>query len=831
MRSVLTLVFVLSAAGAYAYDTTGYITMTASDSTTSSSFNSAGKWSDGKAPSAGKKYFVQSGRTLYTPNTGSATSPLVLTFAGDELAVTGTLWPLGGSLSANRLTINNLVMIGGGALRTSSTRPFFWGKTTVVESSRTKPVIFCGGTGGGTSFDKGAYVFEHGATMSAGGAEVVRFDEGTNEGKSYYGNFALTGSQATFFGTYLLTKHTSLCLSGKTDATVEVGEGAVFRTWFNRQPTTITGGGMQYFDPEVKTVDVASGGTLEVSASNTLTVANLHLAEGARISLLAEGGRCGQLLVTGKLTVDGPVALDAGSTFGVVTGAPPAFAMITLAKGAKGDEYLDLIALDEDSITRVGSLPHITRQVVTEADGSRTIRYSQREIVKLVQSGTMGDENNSPLICAHDTANKYYWSDHEAPTAGKDYYVATGYCINMPLCEEMVDFKGDSLTLSGNSYITSGSKSFCAGFNVGEFGLEGGAYVQIWSGNELPDAYGFVTMCIGGETFTVKGAKGGILRPYGNKMIRVTSNIVGDGLLTLTSLQNASNEGPRGTIELLGDNSGFSGKLLVTLPTDTRSRESEWGDTVPNEGIFARCIAGGDATLGGPMPEFTPDGVRVDQRSQLRITADTTLDAENRGVTFSGYARVLIDPDCTFAIMNPVRFDGTLRLEGDGILGLGGEMSFKNGSALPTVGTDVVDVRSGGLKPMHPHALDGAEIHLGADGLKFIYEIEPYEDGMQQYGLVNVKTTKPFVFGTGVETINVEIDFGGGPDGAPTVDYDLGLFTVANKTLAQDLFDRIRIRTNYARNNLELKMAENDLGYWTVYAHFGPKPSAMIIYH
>ena len=832
MRSILSVFLVFPAVAAFGYNTTGYITMTASDATTVPSFNTAGKWSDGMAPSAGKKYYIQAGRTLYTPNTGSASSPLIATFAGDELAVSGSFWVLGGDKSANRLTVNNLVAIGGCSITTSSHRPFLWGKTTIVESSRDNPVKFSCGTGGDSGFGQENYVFEHGATMSAGVTDFVRIDATTNGGKNYYANFAFTGSQTAFYGTYLLTDRTSLCLSGSMNSgSVEVGEGALLRTWFNRQPTSVAGGGLQGYDVSVKNVTVASTGMLEVSASNTLTVANLHLAEGARISLLAAGGVCGRLVVTGKLTVDGPVSLVAGSTFGVVTGAPPAYATVTLAKGATGAENLDLIALDESTITRIGPLPHISRQVVTEADGSRTIRYSQREIVKLVQSGAMADENNSPLICAHDTAGVYYWSDHEAPTAGKDYYADSGFSINMPMCEEMIDFKGDSLTLTGNSYITSGTKDFCAGFNVGEFCLQDGAYVQIWSGNALPDAYDFVTMCIGGETFAVKGAKGGVLRPYGNKMIRVASNIVGDGLLTISSLQSASNEGPRGTIELLGDNSGFSGKLLVTLPNDTRTRESTWGNTVPNEGIFVRCITGGDNALGGPMTAFTPDGVCIEQRSQLRITADTTLDAENRGVTFSGLARVLIDPDCQLAIMNPVRLQGTLRLEGDGILGLGGEMSFLNGSSMPSTGTNIVNVLSGGLKIMHPHALDGAEIHLLADQLKFIYDIDPDEDGMQQYGLMDVKTTTPFVYGAGVSTIDVEIDFGGGPEGAPTYDYDLGLFTVANKTLAQDIFDRIRIKTRYTRNYLELRMAENDLGYWTVYAHFGPKPSAMIIYH
>jgi len=825
------LVSGLAAVTTFGYDVSGHVKMTASDTTSVSSFNTAGKWSDGKAPSAGKKYNV-AGWTMYTPNTGTATSPTILTFAGDELVANGTIWPLGNDKNANRLTINNLILLGSSAIQTSGHRPFFWGKTTLKESSSTKPVTFDGGTGGDlTGFAKESYVFEHGATMSGDGAQCLRFRATTSGGKDYYGNFALTGSQTSFYGTYLLMARTSLCLNGRTDGTVEVGEGAMLRTWFNRYPTTITGGGLQYFDTTVKNVNVASGGTLEVSASNTLTVANLHLAEGAKLSLLAAGGRCGQIVVTGKLTVDGPVSLDAGSSWGVVTGAPPVYATVTLAKGATGDAGLDLIEMDESGISRIGTLPHISRQIVTDEAGNRTIRYTQREIVQLVVSGTSEDGNNSPLICAHDTKNRYYWSDGQAPTPGKDYYAGSGMVINMPECEEPVEFAGDSLTLANGAYIPSGNKTYCTGFNVAEFGLTGESYVQNWAGNVQPDSYELAMMTIGGDMFSVTGTKGGILRPYGNRMLRISSNLSGDGPLKATSLEYASNEGPRGTIELTGDNAAWSGKLTVTLKNDTRTRTSTWGNKVPNEGIFVRLIAGGDTSLGGPMTAFTPDGILVEQMSQLRITADTVMDAENRGVTFSGLARVLVDPDRMFAIMNPVRLQGVLRLEGEGTFGLGGEMSFQGGSSIPAVGTNVVNVLSGALKVMHPHAFDGAEIHLMADATKFIFDIEPDEEGMQQYGLMDVKTETPFVFGAGVSTIEVEVDFGGGPDGAPTVDYDLGLFTVKNKTLAQDLFDRIRIRKSYTRNYLKLRMAENDLGYWTVYAHFGPKPSAMIIYH
>jgi hypothetical protein len=88
------------------------VTMTAGDAVGTSSFNTAGHWNNGSAPSAGNNYF--SGNfVLRTPGDGGS-----YTFAGDSLTINNnSAYPNGllykGTGTAGTITINNLILNQG----------------------------------------------------------------------------------------------------------------------------------------------------------------------------------------------------------------------------------------------------------------------------------------------------------------------------------------------------------------------------------------------------------------------------------------------------------------------------------------------------------------------------------------------------------------------------------------------------------------------------------------------------------------------------------------------------------------------------------------------
>ncbi|MBB5351702.1 hypothetical protein HNR46_001941 [Haloferula luteola] len=99
------------------------VTLTASDGFGSSSFNSAGLWSNAAAPSAGNDY-SNAGFLLRTPATTSAS----YTFGGDSLTITGTgnfaaaandALMFKGLGTGNVITVSNLI-VNGGQLRHGS---------------------------------------------------------------------------------------------------------------------------------------------------------------------------------------------------------------------------------------------------------------------------------------------------------------------------------------------------------------------------------------------------------------------------------------------------------------------------------------------------------------------------------------------------------------------------------------------------------------------------------------------------------------------------------------------------------------------------------------
>ena len=78
--------------------TTGYVTLTATDTTSAQSYFSATHWSDGQPPHANTNYYVKSGWCLGTPFNNDemtaqlAVDPTCQTFKGHTLVIAGYIW-------------------------------------------------------------------------------------------------------------------------------------------------------------------------------------------------------------------------------------------------------------------------------------------------------------------------------------------------------------------------------------------------------------------------------------------------------------------------------------------------------------------------------------------------------------------------------------------------------------------------------------------------------------------------------------------------------------------------------------------------------------------
>lgn len=702
---------------ASAFDPIGYVKMSANDPAGAvTSFNGAGMWDSGAKPEKGKKYLIPSGKQMYGPSTGTLNDPYVYTFEGDQLVVQGTFWPLGPNYSQNILTVEDCILLGGGKFSNGGTRPFLYGKCTVLESSASKPFQITSGM----TTAKGQWVAEFGADLYGDSGQVIQFVNTSAAGTTWYQEYALVGSQENYLGSYDIGSRLAVQIGGYVPGSIVVRSGGTYRTWFYHGHSPETKEHYDVFsDPTVGSLTVENGGILEVSATNVLTVANLTLKAGANISIKSATGTNGQIVVTGRLTVEGPVNVSLSRSYNTEIGVPPRYSFIRLAPGASGTLRPEDFVLPAPTISdAVGTLPHIYYQAEEGEDGAVRLVEGRREIVKLLRAEEIDEKAYSALICASNKKDLAYWSDGREPHAGADYLATTGYGINIPQGTGILAFGGESLTLSGGANIQSGNAKGLTGLSFKELSFGTGTpYLQIWSGKSNY-AHGLSGMCVTGGVFSVCGTIR--LTPYGNFLLDVKSDLAGSGMVYARGLESAGNDGPRSNVEFSGNNTNWTGKLLVTLVDNTRDRpSSQWGNTVPNEGVYTTFYASDGKNLGGPMEGFTYDGITVNQLCKFAVTGDVVLDQANRGLFVERMARFQVDEGKTFTVANPFTLRGLLRKEGDGVLALGGKLRFAKDNDLgndpaPEAGTNLVVVKAGGLRVDSAVAADGAAITFEA---------------------------------------------------------------------------------------------------------------------
>ena len=196
-------------------DTSGYVTLTATDGGGTHSFTVAGHWSDGKAPEAGKKYLVNGGRTFRSPDMSSA----AYTFAGDSLTfdnaymnVKGT----GGSLTFTNLQLYACRLANGNAKSTK----YLYGNFYVHGTN----VTFSGsGSGGTRQFCLPAAL--HGDADSV--IHVVRTPNEADANAESFFAVRLQGNNSDFAGRWVVTG-SNIALAASSTLPSVVGTGAHF---------------------------------------------------------------------------------------------------------------------------------------------------------------------------------------------------------------------------------------------------------------------------------------------------------------------------------------------------------------------------------------------------------------------------------------------------------------------------------------------------------------------------------------------------------------------------------------------------------------------------
>ena len=305
----------------------GTVTMTSGDGFETTSFNVAGKWSNGQAPSAANDY-VTNGNMLRTPN--NATGNLV--FAGNSLTVSsnGTILFKGAADSA--ITVNAL-KLNGGRLRMGwdNTQTVF-GNIQVVANSILDP-------------NKANRVLVLAAPLSGSGNLTLDSSEGNG------GLLRLAVDNPAYTGNWTIP-----AVAGK-QATVQVGVGGTAGSLGSGRVTNDVTLLFNRSDAYTVANAISGTGTVGITGGGTLTLLGNHSYTGATAlsgAKLFVNGTLGNTPVTvnfgsvlggtgtlggpvsvfgdfapgangiGTLTVNNAVTLSGGSTFELNTASSPA---------------------------------------------------------------------------------------------------------------------------------------------------------------------------------------------------------------------------------------------------------------------------------------------------------------------------------------------------------------------------------------------------------------------------------------------------------------------------------------------------------------------------
>lgn len=264
-----------------------------------------------------------------------------------------------------------------------------------------------------------------------------------------------------------------------------------------------------------------------------------------------------------------------------------------------------------------------------------------------------------------------------------------------------------------------------------------------------------------------------------------------------------------------GANTNFTGKVLLACKDFTKPTSAEY---TPRETNRVEVIVSDGRNLGGALPEFAYDALRIRDWSLLKVTNTTAFAETTRGVFVDWMGCISVADGKTASFAAPFTFGGVLKKQGSGTLALGGTApKFATGTLNdytvgdePVAGTNVVNVAEGAIKPLSAAAFDGLELRFAENAMLKV-DVDPADADLKAKGLVNVKWATPFVAPAGGQ-IAVGFD---APDENVRSEYEVAVCTVPKTAVAapadlKAMFRAVRPRIGGHRYSVTTEVVEND---------------------
>ena len=734
--------------GAVDYDSlytaeTGYVTMTSSNDKTCSGFVTAGRWSDKLPPHSGTNYYVGIGKTMYTTNNPIFNGQV---FAGDKLVVAGKILHTAGSSST--ISWGDTEFLPGSGYDFGSVGAIQAGTFTVRGTEENPFRFYINRT------DTGREVFKRMDMVSdSSGYTVIEQNGG-------WLRFTYEGDWSRYYGTFVCP--TNLCIQLKPDfespGKFVVPDGGVMACLSN-DSTVVLGN-----------LDVASGGKVcfKGSAERTLfyVTNRLSLAAGAIVDTSNFFNRADSVIHTSMVFRLSPKVVEAGL---------PDWDKVVYPYRKKGV---------------LGDLPNIVPFVMDdpEVEGGKYMGLRMKEIVYMTNTCS---HYNSALDLELNKPEAF-WSDGQWPAAGKDYVLASHFIAYGNVNPYV--FPGDSVTTRAVYFGMYKQMNDLTFDNLVFFGrtvfrpLEGVcSYIvrgklKLMANEDYPDS-AFVAI-------------------YNRQDFNIASDISGSNNLHACPRRMGDDllESPCGTVRLSGDNSAWTGKLLVAGTNDVYDTTKGLCELNALTNLTLRVTD--SKNLGGTLPEFAYDALTVSNQCRLAIDGTTVFAETTRGWYFPRTAYLYVDGGKTATCLNTLTIGGELVKEGAGTLCIGARPAVEGSAASITV-------QAGVLAAAASDAFEGISVNV-CDGASIGVDVNVQEEPFKSRGLELGDGTISAVNGgkISVSLIGVSGDLaeGCGP---------YALFTCAAGKM-EELKNSIRVNNPWPGESVSVNYAEKVNGDGTV---------------
>ena len=477
------------------------------------------------------------------------------------------------------------------------------------------------------------------------------------------------------------------------------------------------------------------------------------------VAISADASACSLLRVTSSLALSTPVVVRPTITIDAAKASPLDYGDLNLFAATNAAAATRLAILKAPSGTVLDAslfslgyddaLPHLPLyelEVAPDAaDGLSTLWLVRKPVVWTVSAD--GYQQSLYTRAAG-------WSDGSAPSSAKDYIATKAF--RTPLTTSFTEqvFPGASLSLVSNIAISACSpvQRFD---DLRVFGH--GVVANLGNGpaslNLVDGPVG--TLVLNGRVridtpiATSPSKTAFTIQSYPGKAWTINSEVSGSGTLYLQGgASQSGNSNPRnGWFAILGLNTNYLGTIHVHNDAAGFSND-----------LRTHLLINDPRNLGAPLPSFRQNALVLDVNCALRPLVSLTLESDNRGISMAGSRTfITVDDGLTLTCKKRINYGaGLVVKDGAGELALGGVSPVFSGSATPTAGKNVLDIREGTLCPVSAEAFNGLAVVI-TNGATLAVNVPTsnVDGGIGQFGMLNTKWNEPLMVPTSGLTVQL----------------------------------------------------------------------------